>query len=263
MVRRDHCLSPEREALIRWTAHIGAVTAEAVAIAENVPASLAGRRLRAAERAGLLTCSRPLAKRPGVYTVTREGIRRYGLHGLDPCRVGAAGASHSIACAFVAAVLRRTYPDHRIVGEHDLRRGERELGVAIASAHMGFGPYGRPLLHRPDLVIWPPESTAGPSPRCSESTTGLPVAVEIELTTKAPRRLTAICRAWARCRGIAGVLYVAPPSVARALGRAIARAQAEEQIAVVGPEALLFDPSNAFGPEYEHACPESTVPSDA
>jgi hypothetical protein len=263
MVRTDLARSLEREALIRWTAHIGAVTAEAVAIAENVPVASAGGRLRAAERAGLLTCSRPLAKRPGLYTVTRAGIRGYGLDGLDPCRVSAAGASHLIACAFVAAVLRRTYPDHRIVGEYELRRDERQMGLAIASAHMGIGPYGRPLLHRPDLVMWPPEPTAGSSTRPPESTAGLPVAVEVELTIKAPRRLTEICRAWARCRGIAGVLYVAPPSVARALSRAIARAQAHERIAVLGPEALLFDPSSAFGAEYERACPESTVPSDA
>jgi hypothetical protein len=251
MLRKDPALSPERAALIRWAAHMGAVTAQALAIAENVSVSSAGARLRAAERAGLLTYSRPLAKRPGLFTATRAGMRRCGLHGLDPCRASASGASHLIACASVAAALQRAYPDHRVVGERELRRDERELGVAPASAHMGIGPYGRPLLHRPDLVLWP-----------RELTDGQPVPVEVELTIKAPRRLTDICRAWARCRGIAGVLYVAPPSVERALGRAIARAQAQERIVVVGPEALPLDPSSAFGPEYERACPENTVPSD-
>jgi hypothetical protein len=250
MVRRDPALSLERAALIRWTAHMGAVTAQALAIAENVSASSAAARLRAAERAGLLTCSRPLAKRPGLYTATRAGIRRCGLHGLDPCRVSASGASHLIACASVAAALQRAYVDHRVVGERELQRDERELGVAPASAHMGIGAYGRALLHRPDLVLWPRD------PR-----DGLPVPVEVELTIKAPRRLTDICRAWARCREIAGVLYVAPPSVARALDRAIARAQAQERIVVVGPETLPFDLASAFGPEHERGCPESTVPS--
>lgn len=250
MVRRDPALPPERAALIMWTAKMGAVTAQALAVAENISAASAGARLRAAERAGLLTCSRPLAKRPGLYTATRAGIRRCGLHGLDPCRVSAAGASHLIACASVAAALQHAYPDHRVAGEHELRRDERELGVTPTSAQMGVGPYGRPLLHRPDLVLWP-----------QESTDGLPVAVEVELTIKAPRRLTDICRAWARCRGIAGVLYVAPPNVARALGRAISRAQAQERIVVIGPETLPFDPSSAFGLECERVCPESTVPS--
>jgi hypothetical protein len=158
---------------------------------------------------------------------------------------------HLIACAAVAAALEQGYPDHRVLGERELRRDERELGVAVASAQMGVGSHGKALLHRPDLVLWP----EGPAD-------GLPVAVEVELTIKAPRRLTGICRAWARCRTVAGVLYVAPPEVWRALERAIARAQAHEQIVVVGPEALPGCPSGTFAPRYGQACPEDTVPSN-
>jgi hypothetical protein len=66
----------------------------------------------------------------------------------------------------------------------------------------------------------------------------LPVAVEVELTVKAPRRLAEICRAWARCRCVAGVLYLAPPEVRRALERAIDQAQAGERIAVLGLDAV-------------------------
>lgn len=236
MSHNDPALSPERAALIRWTAQMGAVTAQALAIAEDTSVASAGARLRAAERVGLLAHSRPLAKRPGLYTVTRAGIRRCELHGLDPAQVSASGASHLIACACVAAALQRSYPDHRVIGEHELRREEREHGGAVASAQMGVGPHGSALLHRPDLVL-----------RSQEGTDGPPIAVEVELTIKAPRRLTDICRAWARCRGIAGVLYVAPPNVARALDRAISRAQAQERVIVVGPEALAFCPPSAFG----------------
>lgn len=250
MVRRDPALSPERVALIQWTARLGAVTAQALAIAQNVSEAAARARLRAAERDGLLARSRPLAKQPALYTATRSGMRDCGLRGLDPCRVSASGATHLIACAAVAAALQRGYPSHRVSGERELRRDERELGVAVASAHMGVGSHGKPLLHRPDLVLWP-----------EESEDGLPVAVEVELTIKAPRRLTDICRAWARCRTVAGVLYIAPPEVGRALQRAIARAQAHEQIVVVGLEALPCCGSGAFGPRHEWGCPENTVPS--
>lgn len=59
---------------------------------------------------------------------------------------------------------------------------------------------------------------------------GGPVAVEVELTVKAPPRLTAICRAWARCRLVDGVLYYAPPAVTRALQRAIDEAQAGDRV---------------------------------
>jgi hypothetical protein len=70
----------------------------------------------------------------------------------------------------------------------------------------------------------------------------LPVAVEVELTIKAPRRLVEICRAWARCRRVAGVLYLAPATlpadVERALSRAVAEARACEEVIVVPLSAL-------------------------
>ncbi|HZL47813.1 MAG TPA: hypothetical protein VFC30_02240, partial [Solirubrobacteraceae bacterium] len=65
-----------------------------------------------------------------------------------------------------------------------------------------------------------------------------PIPVEVELTIKAPRRLLDICRAWARCRCVAGVLYLAPPEVERALHRAIDQTEAGERIVVVSLDAL-------------------------
>ena len=65
------------------------------------------------------------------------------------------------------------------------------------------------------------------------------MAVEVELTVKAPRRLAAICRAWARSRGVAGVLYLVSPEVRRPLQRAIENAEAGERISLVGLEALI------------------------
>src|SRR5207237_5477139 len=120
------------------------------------------------------------------------------LDGLQPCRVSPANALHLIACAAVAAGLERCYPDHSVMGERELRRQERARGAPLASARVGSGPAGEQPLHRPDLVLWP--AAAGG---------GLPVAVEVELAVKAPRRLAAICRGWARCREVAGVLYLA------------------------------------------------------
>ena len=98
---------------------------------------------------------------------------------------------------------------------------------------VGRGPGGEPLRHRPDLVLGP---LAGDS---------LPIAVEVELTVKAPRRLAQICRAWARCRDIAGVLYLAAPPVERALGRAIAEADAHEAVIALPLSALADEPPHA------------------
>src|SRR6185312_24262 len=110
---------------------------------------------------------------------------------------------------------------------------EREAGRVLASAAVGRGPDGEPLLHRPDLVLAP---VAGDS---------LPIAVEVELTVKAPRRLAQICRAWARCRDIAGVLYLAAPPVERPLGRAIAEAGAQAAVIALPLSALAEKPPHA------------------
>jgi hypothetical protein len=225
MGRKMSTYSPERVALLQWTGRMGAVTADALAHREGSTVAAARARLLAAERDRQATRQRPLAGQPALFALTRAGLRDSGLQGLEPCRVSAANASHAIACVQVAATLERAYPHHRLVGERELRRDERLSGAPLASARLGTGPDGATLLHRPDLVLWP--GTHGE----------LPVAVEVELTTKSPRRLAEICQAWARCRQVAGVLYLAAPEVTHALARAIAKANAEEAIVVLELDA--------------------------
>jgi hypothetical protein len=231
VVQESRTPSPERVAMLQWAARMGAVTAEALAERQGITLASARSRLQAAVRDRLLSRWRPLVGQPALYAITRAGLHASGLRGLDPCRVSPANALHLIACARVAAAVERCYPDHRVLGERELRRDERELGVRIASARLGTGPEGGPQLHRPDLVLWPVGADGG-----------LPVAVEVELTIKSPRRLAAICTAWARCRCVAGVLYLAAPEVERALERALERVDAGERIAVVPLEALPGSP---------------------
>ncbi len=242
MIRASKTYSPEQLAILRWTARLGAVTAEALAQHEGRTLASARARLLAAERAGLLCRRRVLADAPALYTLTRAGLRASGLRGVEPCRVSVSGAPHAIACAWVAAALERAYPDHEVMGERELRQEERESGAQLASACLGAGPDG-PLLHRPDLVLWPQDSQGR-----------LPVAVEVELTVKAPLRLLEICRAWARCRCVAGTLYLAAAEVQRPLARAIERAQAGERIVVVALDALGG---------WEHAAPAAAPPAPA
>ncbi len=90
--------------------------------------------------------------------------------------------------------LERRYPGHLVSAERELLRDERAFGGRLASARMSWrSRWGDS--HRPDLVVW------------SVTDGAAPVAVEVELTPKAPARLVEICRAWARCRHVAGVLY--------------------------------------------------------
>lgn len=214
--------------LIRWTARMGAVTAEALAERHGTTPARARARLLAERRAGRLAHTRPLHGQPALYTATRAGLRQAGAGPLGVCRVSASNALHLITCASVAVALEQRHPDHRLAGERELRRAENDQRRPLASARLGLGPDGEARLHRPDLVLWP---RRGPS--------ALPVAIEVELTIKAPRRLAALCQAWARCRLVAGVVYYAPPDVARALDRAVACVSAHESIVVVPLDAVL------------------------
>jgi hypothetical protein len=230
----QHPQPPSQEliGILRWTARIGAVTAEALAHLHGTSVPSARAHLSAATRKQLLARHRLLVDRPALYTVTRAGTRATGLGGLDPARVSAGNSLHTIACAHAAAALQRCYPEQRIVGERELRREERRRGAPVASAVLHHLGGSRPLLHRPDLVL-----------QSSLPDRAGVIAVEVELTIKAPRRLEEICRAWARSRDVSGVLYLAPPAVERALHRAIDRAHADERIVVVSLDALPLAPT--------------------
>src|SRR6202035_3264491 len=216
MRRQDHRLTPEQIDLVHWNASLGAVTAEALSLRLGITMASARGRLSSAQRRGLIARA-PLGS-PALFTVTRAGLRAAQVHGIDPVRVSPGGANHSIVCASVAAALERCYPDHRLIGEHELRRDERDCGRALASAVLGWTGSEASCKHSPDLVLWPSDGD------------GAPVAIEVELTIKGRRRLAGICRAWARCRSIAGVVYLAPPDVERALKRAIEEARAWEHV---------------------------------
>ncbi|MHB8234542.1 MAG: hypothetical protein ACYDHT_07800 [Solirubrobacteraceae bacterium] len=225
--RRSQPLAREQSAVIRWAAGMGAITAEALAEIEQVGTASARARLGVGTRRRLMRRHRPLTGVPALYCVTAAGLRAAGLDGYRACRVSAANCQHTAACVHAAAELQRRYPDHRVSGEHELRLEERRAGVPLASAVMRGGGVQDSLLHRPDLVLWPKQGDSG-----------RPVAVEIELTIKSPRRLEAICRAWSRSRIVAGVVYFAPGDVQRALRRAIQVERAGTQIALLALETL-------------------------
>lgn len=217
--------------MLRWAVRMGAITAESLARREGVTLASSRAKLSHARREGLILAQRPLTDWPTLYTATAAGVRASGVTGLDPCRVSASGAQHMIVCAQVAAELERVYPEHALSGERELRRRERASGAPIASAVLSRTSDRARQLHRPDLVIWP-----------AAGARGLPLAVEVELTIKAPRRLADICRAWARSRHVEGALYIAPADVRRALERAIVAAQGSDRIAVVPLETMLLPP---------------------
>jgi hypothetical protein len=228
MRQQDRPPTPEQIEIARWTASLGAVTAEALAQHTGASVGSARAKLLAARRRKLLASVRPLSGRPMLFTVTRAGLRACQARGIEVCAVSPSNANHLIVCAATAAVLERCYPHHRLMGERELRRDERERGHPLASAKLAVSRGAKDRLHRPDLVLCPHDPDGG-----------LPVAVEVELTIKSPERLVEICRAWARCRQVAGVIYFAPEDVQRALRRAVAKTSAFEQVLVVPLDSLL------------------------
>jgi hypothetical protein len=249
MTPRVHnsCTGSQLE-LVRWTASLGAVSAEALGVRAQITTPAARARLAAAHRRGLLARARPLAELPSLYTVTTAGLRACDAPTLRGARVSPVTAVHMYACAQVAALLERCYPGYSLLGECELRAIERARGCPFASAELGRDLHGGPLLHRCDLALVPRSRPHA-----------LPVAVEVELTVKAPARLAAICRAWGRCRYVAGVLYVGPPVVVRALERALQRAQAQTRLVVVGLDAL----PDVLASAADRQALADTVPSDA
>lgn len=226
--------------ILAWTARLGAITAAALADRQGCSVASARGRLGAACRIGLMESWRILHGSPALFTATREGLRFAELSDLTPGRVSAAGARHALVCAASAVALERLYPQRVLSGLPELRRRERLAGRALASAPMRDAGGGVTLLHRPDLVLWPG----------SEHEHAAPIAVEVELSVKAPARLAAICRAWRRCPGIDGTVYLATGEVLGPLLRAIDRADASGRVvaldlvgfAAYGPLDLAREP---------------------
>jgi hypothetical protein len=168
---------------------------------------------------GLLEQKTLLYRQPGLYLATAEGLRWQGLDRLGVYRVGPGGFEHAWQVASAAVALYLGLPGWAVVSERELRLAESDRGELLASARVGELPGGRPALHRPDHALIAPD--------------GRMVAVEVELSVKAPRRLAAICRGYARARHLDRVYYLASPPAARAVARAIEETRAQDRITVL------------------------------
>jgi DNA-binding transcriptional ArsR family regulator len=224
---------PSTAAILDWLAATGAASAaDLESVSGRSPRAVAAR-IRALEQAGLVRSEALLCGEPSLHVLTRPGLRAAGRPELDPVAISAASFGHLIAVARVAAALRLA--GERVGDERELRAFERAEGRAVASAAVGLTRDGATAWHRPDLVCW---------------RSGLPVAVEVELTVKGPQRLRAIVRGWARSRLVAGVVYYARPAPARALSAAVRRESAGAAVSVLALEAAgempVFTSTSSF-----------------
>jgi hypothetical protein len=222
-------MQTEKDAeIVGWVGRLGAAGAEHVMGRFEMGRSWAYERLGQLVADGLLEQRMLLFRKPGVYTATAAGLRWRGLERLGVHRVRPGGYEHAWEVAQAAVALHQGLPDWQVLSEREIRAHERDEGELLASARVGELPGGRPALHRPDLALLSPH--------------GRLLAVEVELSVKAPARLAAICRGWARARHVHGVYYLATPQAARAVSRAVGETRAGDQITVlpVGETAALL-----------------------
>jgi hypothetical protein len=210
-------MQTEKDAeIVDWIGRIGAAGAEHVMARFDMGRSWCYARLRILVADGLLVQRTLLYRQPGLYLATAEGLRWQGLQRLGVYRVGPGGFQHAREVASTAVAIHRGLPAWAVWSERQIRAAESDRGEAVVSAKLGELPGGRPALHRPDLALISPASRL--------------LAVEVELSVKAPRRLAAICRGYARARHIDHVYYLLAPPAARALRRAVAETRAQDRI---------------------------------
>jgi len=206
---------PAGVAMLDWLARIGAAGVLELACVTGLSGRVVAARLARLGDAGAVSSRRLLHGAPALYTLTRAGLRAAGRNELDPVAVSTAGFGHLQAVGRVALALRQAGRD--VGGERELRAWERLGGRPLASAEIGYARDGTVALHRPDLVCWGTR----------------PIAIEVELTVKAPARLATIVRGWARSRLVEGVVYYAAPDARRALERALRSESAAGRVALL------------------------------
>ena len=213
-VTENRCRDRE---LVRFIGRHGIVSIEHVMAALSVGRTAAYRRVAACIERGLLERLDLLRDEPSLLRATRAGLRYAGL-GLRVAIVSPGAVEHWLRCASVAQLLGNHFGHDRVLSERELIFVEQLAQRPFASAVMGRLPNGKPRLHRPDLVVLDDER---------------PIAVEVELTPKAPRRLAAIVCAWREAHWVSEVHYLcAPGPTRRAVERTVARAGAGGRIAI-------------------------------
>jgi hypothetical protein len=204
--------------LVTFVGRHGVVAIEHVIAALGVGQAAAYRRVAACIERGLLDRLELLRAEPSLICPTAAGLRYAGL-GLPVPRVTPGAVDHWLRCATTAQLLGEEFGAEQILTERELRLAERLERRPLASAKLGQLPSGHPRLHRPDLV--------------AKSARGV-VAIEVELTPKAPRRLLSIIRAWRGADWVAEVrYYCAPGPTRRAVEAAVAKTYAADRVRVL------------------------------
>jgi len=199
--RRPANASRDRE-LIHYVGRHGLVTINHVMAAMEVGQAITYRRVARCIEAGLLERHAILASEPSVLRATQAGLKFAGLPfpvaSISPGRV-----EHYLRCASVAHALEaKLKPGDRLRTEPEIRLIEQLSGSHEFSVDVGRLPNGKRRYHRPDLLHM-----------FEEGGRHRAIAIEVELTLKAPQRLRQIMRGWRYTRNLAEVHYYCAPDI--------------------------------------------------
>ena len=199
--------------LVRLVGRHGVLTVEQAMRAASVGRTATYRRVAALIEAGLLERLDLLRSQPSLLHATRDGLRYAGL-GMPVAKVSPGSVDHWLRCATVALDLGERYGHDRVLTEREIIAKEALEDRSLAKARLDSGGAVQ-RFHRADLAILTDEGV---------------IAVEVELTAKASRRLEALIRAWRREVGRGGVSEVRylcePGQTLRLVERVVRKVQA-------------------------------------
>jgi hypothetical protein len=198
--------------VLDFVARHGIVTIEHVMAAFDVGRTAGYRHVASCVEAGQLERVEFPFFESGFLRATRLGLRCSGL-GLSPVSASLVSLPHRLCCVSVALLLAEEFGGKEVLSERELILRERVEESFVCSALLP----GR-RRHRPDLAVLTDEGV---------------IAIEVELTPKAPRRLETIIAGWRDARCVTEVRYYCEAGVARrAVERAIERVGAADRVRV-------------------------------
>jgi hypothetical protein len=205
------------------------LAAHAQALLE-ISARAAARRLRVLAHNGLLRSDRQLAGRRW-YQIDRDGLAAIGSSLSRPRAVDLASYEHDIGLAWLwlAADRGALGATRAIVSERQMRSVDRRaerFSVPYGVRVPGAGQRGGERRHYPDLLL--------------ETASGHRIAVELELSSKSPRRREEILGGYAIDARFDAVLYLVDrPEVGRAIERSAVAAGVSDLVSV---QRVAFGP---------------------
>lgn len=217
----------DRRLLAFISEHRFALPAQAGALL-GASEEVARTRLDALTEAGYLIEEPLLAGQPVTYRSTRLGRHAVGSE-LRPLRLSLTNYWHDVGAAWLWLAARngafgsmREVVAERIMRSRDARGRDDPFGVRLG----GRGQDGRERLHYPDLLMVDRD--------------GRRIAIELEITSKAPQKREQILAGYAADPRIAKVLYVVyEPRIAHALAASVSRLGISSLVAIQrvrGPE---------------------------